>query len=170
MKTLLSKEEIEQIVLELATRINNDYQNRKILAVGILKGSVIFLADLVRKLSMPIELDFIQVASYVGTKSSGEIKIIKDLSTDISSRDVLLVEDIIDTGRTLNLLKSELLKRHPQSLKVVALLDKPSRREVEFKADYVGREIPDEFVIGYGLDCDEKYRHLPYIAIIKSNT
>lgn len=165
MKTLLSEPDIEKIVNQLAENINRDYQGRNLLVVGILKGSVIFLSDLVRKLKIPVVLDFIQVSSYVGTNSTGAINIKKDLGVDISGRDILIVEDIIDTGNTLNALKAELQKRNPKSIKVAALLDKPSRRKVAFKADYTGIEIPDEFVVGYGLDYNEEYRNLPYIGI-----
>ena len=165
MRNLITEQEISRIVNKLADQINKDFSNQEVVAVGILKGSVIFLADLIRQLEMPLVLDFIQVSSYRGTQSTGEIIIKKDLAFDIKDKNILIIEDIIDTGVTLNSLKKIFMERGPKSLKVVTLLDKPSRRKVEFKADYIGREIPDEFVVGYGLDYDEKFRNLPYVGI-----
>ena len=165
---LLSEEKIKELVGELAQKINEDYKNEELLVVGILRGSVIFLSDLVRKLNVPLEIDFMAVSSYGnGTKSSGNIRINYDLKDNIRDRNVLIVEDIIDTGNTLSRLKDILLAKEPKSLKIVTLLDKPDRREVEIDVDYIGTQIPDEFVVGYGLDYANKYRNLPFIAILK---
>jgi len=167
MKTLISEKEIKQLVKKLADQINFDYKDKKPILVGILKGSIVFMSDLMRQLDFDLEIDFISASSYGGTKTSGEIKILKDINCDIKGRDVLIVEDIIDTGLTLSHLKKILESRGPKTVKVVTLLDKPSRRKIKFKADYVGKVIEDCFVVGYGLDCDEKHRQLPYIAIFK---
>ena len=168
-RILISTEEIEAKVAELGARLARDYQGRRPLLVALLKGSVIFLADLVRHIQLPLEMDFIAVASYgQATASSGAVRILMDLATDIAGRDVLIVEDIVDTGRTLEYILRHLWARHPSSLRICTLLDKPSRREVEVPLDYVGFTIPNAFVVGYGLDYGERYRNLPYIAVMKA--
>ncbi len=168
-RTLLTEEEISQKVKELAEYINRDYPDGELLVVGILKGCFVFVSDLVRKLNADVKVHFIQVSSYGdGTVSSGKIQIKKDLDVDIAGKHVLLAEDIIDSGNTLSQLIPLLKERRPASVKVCTLLSKPSRRQVEFEADYTGFEIPDEFIVGYGLDCGEAYRQLPYIAVIES--
>ena len=164
---LVSHEEIEQMLDRLSSEINRDYSGRPLVVIGILTGAFIFTADLVRRLEMPIIVDFMQVSSYVGEFSSGELKIKKDLSYDIKDMDVLVVEDIIDTGRTLALLKEQLLKREPRSLKICTAFDKPSRRVNDLVPDYNGITVPDEFIVGYGLDLDGKYRDFDDIRIVR---
>jgi hypoxanthine phosphoribosyltransferase len=165
---LFSKEVIKQRVEELAVSINRDYAGRELLIVGILKGSFIFMADLIRLIGIPATLDFVRISSYgCNTISSGRIAISKDLEAPVSGRDILIVEDILDTGLTLSSFVAILRQRGPASLRVCVLLDKPSRRVVPFTADYVGFPIPDEFVVGYGLDCDEKYRCFPDVRVIR---
>ncbi len=167
-KVLLSAEEIAAKVKELGAQISKDYQGKNLLVVGILKGAVIFLSDLVREIRTPLGLDFMAVSSYgVSTKSSGVVRIMKDLERSIEDYHILIVEDIIDTGLTLKYLVENLRSRGPQSVKVCTLLDKPSRRKVDVEADYNGFSIPDEFVVGYGLDYSERFRHLPYIGVLK---
>lgn len=162
---MITEEEISKKVADLAKEINADFPDGELVVVGILKGCIMFLCDLSRKLTSQVRLDFMQVSSYgSGTESSGEIKIKKDLEFDIAGKNVLIVEDIIDSGNTMVKLIPELQKRNPASVKVCALISKPSRRQVEYEADYTGFEITDKFIIGYGLDCDEKFRQLPYIA------
>lgn len=170
MKVLITENEIKKLVQKLASQLNSDYQNKKPLVVGILKGSIVFMSDLIRQLNFDLEIDFVTVSSYQGTQSSGKIKLVKDLNTKIRGKDVLIVEDIVDTGLTLKYLVKTLKSRKPKSVKVVTLLDKPSRRKTNFEADYVGETIEDYFVVGYGLDCDEKFRQLPYIAIYPSSS
>ncbi len=163
---LLSADQIAQRVSELGEQISKDYQGRKVLLVCVLKGAVVFMSDLMRHLSISVEIDFIAVSSYgADTASSGVVRILKDLEQSIREKDLLIVEDIVDTGLTLNYLRENLLSRHPRSLKVVTLLDKPARRQVEFEPDYCGFAIPDRFVIGYGLDVNEQYRHLPDLCM-----
>ena len=164
-RVLISEEEIRAAVKSLGKQISDSYDGRPILLVSILKGAFIFLADLCREITVPCEIGFMAAKSYYsGTQSSGVVKITMDLDQDISKYHVIIVEDIIDTGRTLNDVVNMLKQRNPLSLKVVTLLDKPSRRLVDFKADVSLFTIPDHFVIGYGLDCAEAYRNLPYIA------
>ena len=166
--TLISKEKILQKVEELARTISDDYAGKDLLVIGVLKGSFVFMADLVRNLSIPARLDFVKLASYGGeTKSSGKVRIDLDLSGKVRGKDILVVEDIVDTGLTLSELRKILLSRQPASLKICALLDKPSRRKVAIKVDYVGFEIPDKFVVGYGIDWDEQFRDLPYVGVIE---
>ena len=141
--------------------------DRPLTVVGVLKGSFLFMADLVRQLDGPVECEFLGVSSYVGTRSSGAVQITQDLRIDVTGRDVILVEDIVDTGLTLDYLLRTLSARNPASLRVVSLLDKPSRRQVQVKVDLVGFEIPDLFVVGYGLDLDQRYRNLPYIGVFR---
>ena len=166
---IISENDIENIVSELADKINADFKNQEIILVGLLKGSVVFMSDLLRKITVPCEIDFIVASSYgSGTVSSGNVKITKDLSVDIKGKNVIVVEDIIDTGNTLSRVMEILKSRDPNTLKLCSFLSKPDRRIVnDIKIDYLGTEIPDEFVVGYGLDYDEKYRNLPYIGILK---
>lgn len=167
-RILITKEEIDAAVLKAGKAIDEIYDGRPILLVSILKGAFVFMADLCRAVSVPCEIGFMCAKSYYqGTSSSGKVTITMDLDRDISNYHVVIVEDIIDTGRTLNDIVKLLKERNPLSLKVITLLDKPSRRLVDFKADISLFTIPDHFVIGYGLDCGEKYRNLPYIAEYK---
>lgn len=165
---MLSAEEIDKRVKQLAAQMDKLYEDRKPVVVCILKGSILFFTDLIRNMKVDMELDFMAVSSYgSGTKSSGELKIGKDMSIDIKDRDVLIVEDIIDSGNTLYKLKKMLIARQPASVNIITLLDKPERREVPMEPDYTGFVIEDKFVIGYGLDYAEKYRNLPYVGILK---
>lgn len=166
-EVLISREEIDRMVTGLADRITKDYQGREVVMVGILKGSFIFMSDLVRKIDLPMVIDFMSVSSYYGgTKSSGVVKIVKDLDNDIEGKHVIIVEDIVDSGLTLGHLKEMLLTRNPASLAVCAAFDKPDRRKIDIAAEYTGSQIPDEFIIGYGLDYDGKYRNLPDVCIL----
>lgn len=165
---LISEEEIRETVLKLGEQINKDYEGKEIIFAVILKGSLVFAADLMRCLTMPVKLDFMQASSYGdSTESSGFIKIKKDLENNVCGKHVLIIEDIIDSGNTLSKLKKLLLEREPASVKICTLLSKPSRREIDVDVEYIGKEIPDEFVVGYGLDFNEKYRNLPYVGILK---
>ena len=167
-KILLPEEELKTRVRQLGEEISRDYAGREPVLVSILRGSYIFMADLSRSLDILCRADFMSVSSYgAGTTSSGQVNIIKDLSDSIEGRDVIVVEDILDTGNTLYYLFQVLQARHPASLKLAVLLDKPSRRTKPISADYVGFTVPDEFVVGYGLDYDERYRNLPYIGVLK---
>ncbi|MBQ9750105.1 MAG: hypoxanthine phosphoribosyltransferase [Clostridia bacterium] len=170
-RVLIDQETIEKINTELAQKIMKDYENstKPLIVIVILKGSMIFASDLIKKLDLPLEIEFMKVSSYgAGTKNSGEIKIHLDLAREnLEQYDLLIIEDIVDSGRTLSRLTQLLKNRNANSVKTCTLLDKPSRREVPFTPDYCGTEIEDEFVIGYGLDYDEKYRNLPYVAILK---
>ncbi len=168
LKVLITKEELEQKVKELGRQISRDYTGKNLLMVSVLKGSVVFMADLMRAVTIPCEIDFMSVASYgSGVKTSGVVKIIKDLDIDLKNRDLLLVEDILDSGMTLNYIKNMLEQRGTRSIRICTLLDKPERRQVDIKADYSGFSVPDEFVVGYGLDFAEKYRNLPYVGVLK---
>lgn len=167
-KILVTEEELYSITKKLGEIITNDYAGKKLLVVGVLKGSIYFLTDLTRHIDLPCHIDFIQASSYgENTESSGKVEIIKDIEKDLSGFDVLLVEDILDTGRTLKHICDMLSERNPGSIAVVTLLDKPSRRVADIKADYVGVDVPNEFVVGYGLDYNQYYRNLPYIGILK---
>ena len=167
-RVLVSEEELHQINARLGAQITTDYAGKNLLVVGILKGSVLFMADLIREIQLPCKLDFLAVSSYGGyTRSSGVVKIVKDIDIELEDYDVLLVEDILDSGRTLSYVCDMLRTRHPASIRVATLLDKPERRVVDLKADYVGTSVPDEFVVGYGLDFDQRYRNLPYIGQLK---
>lgn len=168
INTFITKEEISNRVRELARTISDDYAGKDLLVVGVLKGSFVFMSDIIRELTIPARLDFVKLASY-GSKreSSGKVRIDLDLSFEIKGKDLLIVEDIVDTGLTLSELKKILLSRQPASLKICTLLDKPSRREVAIKLDYRGFEIPDKFVVGYGLDWDEQFRYLPYVGVLE---
>lgn len=167
-KILVTEEELADITKKLGEQITRDYAGKKLLIVGVLKGSIYFLTDLSRHIDLPCQLDFIQASSYgSSTVSSGVIKITKDIAEDLTGFDVLLVEDILDTGKTLKHIHDMLIKRNPESIAVITLLDKPSRREADIHADYVGVDVPNAFVVGYGLDYDQFYRNLPYIGILK---
>ena len=166
-EVLLNEEEIKEIVTRLGAQITKDYEGKNLLVVSILKGSIMFMADLLREIKLECKIDFMAVSSYgSGTRTSGSVKIVKDLNIDLSGYDILLVEDILDSGVTLSNLKELLMLRKPASLKICAFLDKPDRRKADIVADYNGASIPDEFVVGYGLDYDEKYRNLPYVGIL----
>ncbi len=165
---LLSKEEIHTIVSRLGQQISRDYENKNLLMVSVLKGSVVFMADLMRAIDIPCRIDFLSVSSYgSGTKSSGVVKIQKDLDIDLAGYDLLLVEDILDSGMTLSYIIEMLRTRNPKSIRICTFLDKPERRVADIKADYVGTAVPDAFVVGYGLDYDERYRNLPYLGVLK---
>ena len=167
LEILIPEEKIAERVKELAKQISRDYQGKTVHLVCVLKGAYTFLADLARAMEIPVTLDFLAVSSYgKETSTSGQVQVTKDLDTSLEGMDVLIVEDIADTGLTLRYLYNMLKARNPSSLKVVALLSKPSRRTVEVPVDYVGFEIPDRFVVGYGLDVDQRYRNLPYIAAV----
>lgn len=164
-KVLITKEEIEKRTAELAAEISRDYKGKKLIMICVLTGAMVFFADLIRKIEIPLEVDTIVASSYgAGMTTSGSVRISKDIKYDISGKSVILVEDIIDTGVTLKTLTQMLATRVPESLKVCSLLDKPSRRRVDFEGDYVGFKIPDEFVVGYGLDYAEQYRNLPEVC------
>lgn len=168
LRVLLSEDEIREKVRELGGKITADYKNSNLMLVTVLKGAVVFLADLMRQIDVPAEIDFMVVSSYgSGVKSSGVVKIVKDLDVPLAGKDILIVEDILDSGLTLSYIKELLESRGPRSIRIATLLDKLSRRKVDLQADYIGFSVPDEFVIGYGLDYDEKYRNLPYIGILK---
>lgn len=165
---LFTKQEIDMMVHDIAHRINNDFEGDELVAIIILKGSVIFASDLIRCLTMNVKLEFLQASSYgEGTKTMGIIKIKKDIDMDITGKNVLIIEDIIDSGRTLALLKKEMKSRGAKDVRIASLLSKPARREVDVDVEYIGTEIPDEFVVGYGLDMGEKYRQMDYIGILK---
>ena len=168
LQVLFSQQQLEQRVDEIARQINRDYADKEILLVSVLRGSFIFMADLARKITRPCRIDFMSVSSYgKGTSSSGQVQITKDLSEDISGMHVIVVEDILDSGNTLSYLLRLLEQRHPASIRLCTLLDKPDRRKVEVTVHYSGFTIPDAFVVGYGLDYAERYRNLPYIGILK---
>jgi hypoxanthine phosphoribosyltransferase len=165
---LLTEQQITERVAELGAQLAGDYQGRDPVLVSVLKGSIIFLADLVRSTPVPLSIDLMELSSYgASTKSSGQVRILKDLSGPIKGRDLIVVEDIIDTGLTLNYLLKYLRDRGPKSVRICCLLDKPARRLAEIEIDYRGFTIPDRFVIGYGLDYDERYRNLPYIGVLR---
>ncbi len=165
---IISEEELAQIVKDLGARISEDYKDKDLLLVSVLKGSVLFMADLMREIKIPCNIDFMAVSSYgSGTKTSGVVKIIKDLDASIEGKDLLIVEDILDSGRTLSYIRELLLARNPKSIKICTLFDKPERREADLYADYIGSRVPNEFIVGYGLDYNEYYRNLPYIGALK---
>jgi len=169
-KPFLTVEQIQSKNRELAERISADYQGKDLLAVGILKGAFIFFSDLVRLIQIPLTIDFIVASSYLKSDTSGEIKLHYDIREEIADKDVLLIEDIIDTGISMNYIRERILNKEPRSLKICTFLDKKERREVDVPLDYVGFEIPNEFVVGYGLDYGNKYRNLPYVSIFKKTT
>ncbi len=165
---LYSEDVLQDAVKKLGKQISDDYRGRNLLLVSILKGSVVFMTDLMRNIDIPCEIDFMAVSSYgSGTKSSGTVRILKDLDRDIRGYDILIVEDILDSGMTLNYLMELLYARDPNSIRICTLFDKPERRAVDIYADYKGMEVPDEFIVGYGLDYDEKYRNLPFVGVLK---
>ncbi len=168
IRTLLSEEEVDQRIAEIAAQISGDYEGRQVHLICVLKGGIFFTCELAKRLSVPVSMDFMSVSSYgAATKSSGVVKIVKDLDEEIEGKDVLVVEDIIDSGRTLSYLLEYLRNRGPKSLRLCTLLDKPERRVVEVDVHYTCFQIPDEFVVGYGLDYAQKYRNLPYIGIVE---
>ncbi len=169
-KILLSEEQISSIVKKLGAQITEDFKDKDLLLVGILKGSVIFMADLMRCIDTPCNIDFMAVSSYGdGTKSSGVVRINKDLDKPIEGKDVLIIEDILDSGRTLSYIREILAARKPNSIKICTLFDKPERREADIYADYIGSLVPNEFIVGYGLDYSEYYRNLPFIGVLKES-
>lgn len=168
-EVLYSEEEISAVVKDLGAQLTKEYEGKNPLVIGVLKGAVMFMTDLSRAMACDLELDFMDVSSYgAGMESSGDVKILKDLDTTVDGRDLLIVEDIIDTGRTLSYLIEIFKYRKAKSIKVVTLMDKKERRVVDLEADYIGINVPNEFVVGYGLDFNEKYRNLPYIGVLKS--
>ncbi len=168
-QVLIDEESLNKRIKKLANQVNEYYEDKnELVLVGILKGSIMFMAQLAKSIKINCTLEFMDVSSYEdGTESSGNVKIIKDLDTDISGKEVLIVEDIIDTGRTLDALRQSLIKRGANSVKIITLLDKPERRVIEIKPDWTGFKIPNEFVVGYGLDYQQKYRNLPFIGVLK---
>lgn len=168
-EVLVSEKEIQAEVAQLGHRISEDYAGNEILLIGLLRGAIVFLSDLMRAISIPVRLDFIGISSYGASTESGAVRLVMDLETDIAGCHVLVVEDIVDTGKTLSYLVENLKARQPASLRVCALLDKPERRTVPITVDYVGFEIPDKFVVGYGLDFAEGYRNLPFVGVLKEH-
>lgn len=167
-KILLSEEELVAKNTEMGEQITKDYKGKEVLVVGILKGSSIFMSDLIRKMDLPLQIDYMVVSSYgTSTESSGVVRIVKDLQHSIEGKHVLIVEDIVDTGLTLAYIKKILLGRDPASIKICTLLDKPARRKNDVQLDYIGFEVPDEFIVGYGIDYAEYYRNLPFVGALK---
>ncbi|MBQ8731272.1 MAG: hypoxanthine phosphoribosyltransferase [Oscillospiraceae bacterium] len=167
-RILVTEEELAAKVAEIGAKITEDYAGKDLLLVSVLKGSVVFMADLMRAVNLPIEIDFMAVSSYgSGVKTSGVVKILKDLDVDVAGRHILLVEDILDSGMTLQYIMEMLSQRGAADIKICTLLDKPERRKVNIQADYFGFVIPDKFVVGYGLDYDETYRNIPYVGVLK---
>ena len=167
-EVLFTERQIAAMVERVGQQISRDYKDKNLLLVSVLKGSVVFMADLMRSISIPAKIDFMATSSYgAGTKTSGVVKIIKDLDIPLSGYDIVLVEDILDSGKTLSYLVELLQDRNPRSLQICTLFDKPERREAEVKAAYVGSVIPDAFIVGYGLDYDEKYRNLPFVGVLE---
>ena len=167
-RVLFSEEELHRRVAEIAAQIDKDYEGKEPVIISVLRGSFVFMADLVRQIHVPCTVDFMAVSSYgSGTSSSGQVKIVKDLSEQIEGKDLIVVEDILDSGKTLFYLREILQKRNPASIRIATLLNKPARREADIVPDYSCFEVPDEFVVGYGLDYAEKYRNLPYIGVLK---
>lgn len=169
IKTLLTREQIESRIKELAKEIQKDYEGKELYVLGLLKGSVVFMTDLIKEIDLPLVIDFMSVSSYSGHTTTGVVKILKDVDINMEGKNVLIVEDIIDTGLTLSHVTKLLKERGIKSLKICSLLDKPSRRLVEMKGDYIGFEIPDKFVIGYGLDNNQYCRNLPFIGVVENN-
>jgi hypoxanthine phosphoribosyltransferase len=168
IKVLISEKEVDKKIEALGRQISKDYEGKQVHLICVLKGGAFFMCELAKRITIPVSLDFMSVSSYGdGTSTSGVVRIAKDLDDSVEGKDVLIVEDIIDSGRTLYHLMDILRQRHPQSLHLCTLLDKPERREKDVKVDYVGFEIPDEFVVGYGLDYAQKYRNLPYIGVVE---
>ena len=170
IEVMIGEEELRKRIKELGQKITEDYEGKDLMLVGVLKGAIMFMADLSREIKLPLSMDFMAVSSYgASTKSSGIVRILKDLDVSIEGKNILIVEDIIDSGLTLSYLKKVLEDRNPQSIKICTLLDKPTRRVADVRVDYVGFEIEDRFVVGYGLDYAEKYRNLPFIGILKDS-
>jgi len=168
LKILISRDQIAEAVTKLALEINRDYQGKQPLLISVLKGSFVFTADLIRQLDLPLELDFVRLSSYGSSRqSSGKVRVVQGIKTPAKGRDVLVVEDIVDTGIAISFLLEYLKKKQPASLKLCALTDKPSRRRVPVPIDYLGFTVPNRFIVGYGLDCDEKFRNLPHIYAIE---
>lgn len=168
IEVLISEEEVAKRIRDLGEQISRDYQRKTVSIVCILKGASFFACELAKRITVPVEIDFMSVSSYgAGTESSGVVKIVKDLDEQVEGKDVLVVEDIIDTGNTLKYLLNLISERNPNSIKLCTLLDKPDRRKAHVDVDYTGFKIPDEFVVGYGLDYDQKYRNLPFIGVVK---
>lgn len=168
VEVLLTEQEVDTRIKEIGTQISRDYEGKKIHLVCVLKGGSFFMCELAKRITVPVSIDFMSVSSYGGeTASSGVVKIVKDLDEPLEGRDVIVVEDIVDSGRTLSYLMEMLKDRGPKSLRLCTLLDKPDRRVVDVKVDYTGYQIPDKFVVGYGLDYDQKYRNLPYIGVVE---
>ena len=167
-EVLFTEEQIAKMVERVGAEISRDYKDKNLLLVSVLKGSVVFMADLMRAITIPARIDFMATSSYgSGVKTSGVVKILKDLDLELSGYDIPMVEDILDSGKTLSYLTELLQSRGPKSIRVCTLFDKPERREVEVEATYVGSQIPDAFIVGYGLDFDEKYRNLPFVGVLK---
>lgn len=168
ISVLIAEEDVDKKIREIAEKISKDYEGKTVTLVCILKGSVFFTCELAKRITIPVKLDFMSVSSYgAGTESSGRVKIIKDLDDSVEGKDIIVIEDIIDSGRTLSHLMTLLSSRKPNSIKLCTLLDKPDRRVVPVDVDYTGFNIPDKFVVGYGLDYDQNYRNLPYIGVIE---
>ena len=168
LEVLITREEINQAVVRLASEINHDYRGKQFLLIGVLKGAFVFMADLIRQLDLPVEIDFVRLSSYgAAQKSSGKVKVVQPLKSLIKGRDVLVIEDIVDTGITISFLLDYLRRKKPASLKLCALTDKPSRRQVPVFINYLGFTVPDKFIVGYGLDFDEKLRYLPDICFLE---
>ena len=168
IRVLLTEEEVNKKISEVAAQINKDYEGKEVHLICILKGGVFFTCELAKRITVPVTMDFMQCSSYSGdTKSSGIVRIVKDLDENIEGKEVIIIEDIIDSGRTLSHLKKLLGQRNPASLKICTLLDKPERRVVDVDVEYVGFQIEDKFVVGYGLDYDQQYRNLPYIGVVE---
>lgn len=168
INVLINKAKLEKRIEEMGKQIQKDYEGKEIVFVGILKGSVMFMSELAKNIKSSVELDFMDVSSYEGTESTKKVKINKDIRNSIEGKDVIIVEDIIDTGRTLTYVLEYLKQKNPNSVKIATMLSKPSRRVMELNVDYIGFAIEDKFVVGYGLDYNEKYRNLPYIGYIES--
>lgn len=169
-KVLINEDDLKAVVKRLGQEITNDYKGKDLLLIGILKGSIIFMADLMREIDLPCNIDFMAVSSYGnGTESTGRVKINKDLDNDIQGKDIIIIEDILDSGKTLFYIRDILSARKPASIKICTLFDKPERREANIKADYVGSLVPNEFIVGYGLDYSEYYRNLPFIGVLKED-
>lgn len=167
-KVLFSAEQLHEITVRIGEQVSFDYQGKNLLLVSVLKGSVVFMADLMRAIKIPCRIDFMSVSSYgAGTKTSGVVKITKDLDINLEGYDLLIVEDILDSGMTLHYIIEMLKARHPASVRICTLFDKPERRVAEVHADYVGAQVPDAFIVGYGLDYDQRYRNLPFVGVLK---
>ena len=166
-KILLTKEQIDEICARLGAEISRDYAGKKVLLVSVLKGAVVFMADIMRNITLDVEIDFMSISSYKGAESTGVVQFKKDLDINPDGYDILIIEDILDTGRSLKYIADVLMRKNANSVKICAFLDKPENRKADISADYVGAVVPNEFVVGYGLDYNEKYRNLPYLGVLK---